>query len=87
MDLLFYRNDGLGAVGNLTGGQFQETQSIPAGGFATNWSQIVAVGDQLLFYSNDGSGAVGNLTGGQFQGTQSIPAGSFATNWSIIVSV
>jgi hypothetical protein len=89
-DLLFVRNDGLGAVGHIADGQFQLTQTIPVGpnGFAPNWTHIVAVGDQLLFVRNDGLGAVGHIAGGQFQLTQTIPVGpnGFAPNWSWIVS-
>ena len=41
--LFFYRDgDGLGAVGHIAGGVFQQTESLP--GMTPGWSKIVTVG-------------------------------------------
>ena len=41
--LFFYRDsDGLGAIGHITDGVFQQTESLP--GMTPGWSKIVAVG-------------------------------------------
>ena len=81
--ILFYRSDGVGAVGHIQNGQFQQTQSI--NNFTSNWTHVVPVGDQIVFVRNDGLGAVGHIQNGQFQQTQSI--NSFTSNWLKIVAV
>ena len=59
-ELLFYRSDGVGAVGHIDPqGAFVQTQSI--NNFSSGWTQIVSVGDNLLFYRSDGLGAVGHI--------------------------
>ena len=83
--LFFYRDgDGLGAVGHIAGGVFQQTESLP--GMTPGWSKIVAVGDQLFFYRDgDGLGAVGHIAGGVFQQTESLSG--MTPDWSKIVAV
>jgi hypothetical protein len=82
-DILFYRNDGVAAVGHVQNGQFQQTQSITS--FTGGWTHIVPIGDQILFVKNDGVAAVGHIQNGQFQQTQSIAG--FTGNWTHIVPI
>ena len=86
--LLFYRSDGLGAVGQVsTTGTFTTTQVFNPGSFASGWDHIVSTSNGLLFYRNDGLGAVGRISsGGTFTTTQVFAPGSFAGGWTHIVN-
>ncbi len=85
-NMLFYRNDGVVAVGHIDqNGKLQQTDS--GANFTQNWSIIVADGiGNLLFYRNDGSSAVLHIDqNGKMQQTDSKVA-SMTQNWSQIVA-
>lgn len=86
-DLVFYRNDGLAAVGHIDGtGKFVNTGSQKV--HTQNWSIIVpatSFGNELLFYRNDGLASVGPIHPSGI-GNQT-PIQNLTHNWSKIIPV
>jgi hypothetical protein len=86
-DLVFYRNDGLAAVGHIdSSGKFVNTGSQNV--HTQNWSIIVPAtdfGNELLLYRNDGLASVGPIHPSGF-GNQT-PIQNLTHNWSKIIPV
>jgi hypothetical protein len=76
-------------LGSLSEGDFQTTDTFPAGSFALSWTDIRDTGEYLLFYrASTGEGAI--VTGFfspamPMQTVKSFPADSFSRGWTHII--
>lgn len=88
--ILFYRStDGGGTIGSFDGMTIKNEQTITAGSFATNWTQIAGLsGNRILYYSRSpGRVLIGSIdASNHLTDVVALPAG-FAQDWTQITGL
>ncbi|MFG2738766.1 hypothetical protein ACGFY0_01675 [Streptomyces chartreusis] len=89
--ILFYGASGRGVVESISvDNTLRDERVIPAGGFASDWTQITALsGNRVFFYGKStGRGVVCSLKADHGIGDVKVfPQGSFATDWTQVTAL